>query len=103
MRCFEAVPGRARTVEKFFFAGFAFFTSKWNYCRVTGPQNKIFIQNQLTLMCRAQSGIECMSLLVSGESRPHGFFLTYLELMPHSETVKVASLNPRQGQGRRGI
>jgi hypothetical protein len=28
MRCFEAVPGRARTVEKFFFAGFAFFTSK---------------------------------------------------------------------------
>jgi hypothetical protein len=22
---------------------------QWNYCRVTGPQNKIFIKNQLTL------------------------------------------------------
>jgi hypothetical protein len=35
---------------RFFYAGFSFFTSKWNYCRVTGPQNKIFIKNQLTLL-----------------------------------------------------
>jgi hypothetical protein len=40
---------RARS-KKFFFAGFRFSTSKWNYCRVTGPQNKIFIKNQLTLL-----------------------------------------------------
>jgi hypothetical protein len=50
MRFFEAAPGRARAIKKKFFAGFAFFTSKWNYCRVTGPQNKIFIKNQLTLL-----------------------------------------------------
>jgi hypothetical protein len=25
---FEAAPGRARTIEEYFFAGFAFFTSK---------------------------------------------------------------------------
>jgi hypothetical protein len=50
MSFFEAAPGRARAIKKFFFAGFAFFTSKWNYCRVTGPQNKIFIKNQLTLV-----------------------------------------------------
>jgi hypothetical protein len=28
MRFFEAMPGRARAIEKNFFAGFAFFTSK---------------------------------------------------------------------------
>jgi hypothetical protein len=28
MRFFETGPGRARAIEKFFFAGFAFFTSK---------------------------------------------------------------------------
>jgi hypothetical protein len=28
MLFFEAAPGRARAIEKFFFAGFAFFTSK---------------------------------------------------------------------------
>jgi hypothetical protein len=28
MRFFEAAPGRAQAIEKFFFAGFAFFTSK---------------------------------------------------------------------------
>jgi hypothetical protein len=28
MRFFEAAPGCARAIEKFFFAGFAFFTSK---------------------------------------------------------------------------
>jgi hypothetical protein len=50
MRFFEAAPGRASTIETNFFAGFAFFTSKWNYCRVTVPQNKIFIKNQLTLL-----------------------------------------------------
>jgi hypothetical protein len=50
MRFFEAAPGRAHAIKKNFFAGFAFFTSKWNYCRVTGPQNKIFIKNQLTLI-----------------------------------------------------
>jgi hypothetical protein len=48
MRFFEAAPGRA--IKTFVFAGFPFFTSKWNYCRVTGPQNKIFIKNQLTLL-----------------------------------------------------
>jgi hypothetical protein len=47
---FEVAPGRARAIKKFVFAGFAFFTSKWNYCRVTGPQNKIFVKNQLTLL-----------------------------------------------------
>jgi hypothetical protein len=50
MRFFEAAPGRARAIQKIFFAGFLFFTSKWNYCRMTGPQNKIFIKNQLTLL-----------------------------------------------------
>jgi hypothetical protein len=50
MRFLEAPPGRRRTIKKIFFAGFPFFTSKWNYFRVTGPQNKIFIKNQLTLM-----------------------------------------------------
>jgi hypothetical protein len=50
MRFFEAAPGPARAIKKKFFAGFPFFTSKWNYCRVTGPQNKIFIKNQLTLL-----------------------------------------------------
>jgi hypothetical protein len=44
------MPGRARAIKKNFLAGFPFFTSKLNYCRVTGPQNKIFIKNQLTLM-----------------------------------------------------
>jgi hypothetical protein len=47
---FEAAPGRPHAINKNFFAGFPFFTSKWNYCRVTGPQNKIFIKNQLTLV-----------------------------------------------------
>jgi hypothetical protein len=28
MRFFEAAAGRAREIENFFFAGFAFFTSK---------------------------------------------------------------------------
>jgi hypothetical protein len=28
MRFFEAAPGRARAIENFFVAGFAFFTSK---------------------------------------------------------------------------
>jgi hypothetical protein len=28
MRFFEAVPGRARAIKKFVFAGFPFFTSK---------------------------------------------------------------------------
>jgi hypothetical protein len=28
MRFFEAAPGRARAIKKFFFAGFLFFTSK---------------------------------------------------------------------------
>jgi hypothetical protein len=28
MHFFEAAPGRARTIEKIFFAGFTFFTSK---------------------------------------------------------------------------
>jgi hypothetical protein len=28
MRFFEAAPGRAHAIEKFFCAGFAFFTSK---------------------------------------------------------------------------
>jgi hypothetical protein len=28
MRFFAAAPGRERAIEKFFFAGFAFFTSK---------------------------------------------------------------------------
>jgi hypothetical protein len=37
-------------MKKNFLAAFPFFTSKWKYCRVTGPQNKIFIKNQLTLM-----------------------------------------------------
>jgi hypothetical protein len=55
MRFFEAAPGRARATKKIFFAGFPFFTSKWNYCRVTGPQNKIFIKNQLTLLCSASN------------------------------------------------
>jgi hypothetical protein len=50
MRFFEAMPGRAREIKKIFFASFLFFTSKLNYCRVTGPQNKIFIKNQLTLV-----------------------------------------------------
>jgi hypothetical protein len=49
MHFFDAAPGCACAIEKFCFARFAFFTSKWNYCRVTGPQNKIFINNQLTL------------------------------------------------------
>jgi hypothetical protein len=55
VRFFKAAPGRARTIKKIFFAGFPFFTSKWNYCRVTGPQKKIFIKNQLTLLCRHHS------------------------------------------------
>jgi hypothetical protein len=37
VRFFAAAWGRAHAIEKFFFAGFACFTSKWNYCRVTGP------------------------------------------------------------------
>jgi hypothetical protein len=32
------------------FASLPFFRSKLNYCRVTWPQNKIFIKNQLTLV-----------------------------------------------------
>jgi hypothetical protein len=36
--------------RKNFWAVFACFTSKLNYCRVTGPQNKIVIKNQLTLL-----------------------------------------------------
>jgi hypothetical protein len=28
MRFFEAAPGRVRAIKKYFFAGFAFFTSK---------------------------------------------------------------------------
>jgi hypothetical protein len=50
MHFFEAEPGRACVIKKNFFAGLPFFTSKWNYSRVTGPQNKIFIKNQLTLV-----------------------------------------------------
>jgi hypothetical protein len=50
MRFFEAAPGRLRAIKTFFLAGFPFFTSNWIYCRVTGPQNKIFIKNQLTLV-----------------------------------------------------
>jgi hypothetical protein len=51
MRFFAATPGRERAVEQIFFAGFACFTS---YCRVTGPQNKTFIKNQLTLLYTVQ-------------------------------------------------
>jgi hypothetical protein len=55
MLFFEAAPGRTSAIEKkFFFVGLALFTSKWNYCRVTGPQNKIFIKNQLTLLYSVQ-------------------------------------------------
>jgi hypothetical protein len=50
MHFFEATQGRAHAIKQIFFAGFPFFTSKLNYCRVTGPQNKIFIKNQLTLV-----------------------------------------------------
>jgi hypothetical protein len=59
MLFFEAAPGRARTIEKFFFASFAFFTFKLNYCRVTGPQNKIFNKNKLTLICIHLEGTYC--------------------------------------------
>jgi hypothetical protein len=40
------------------------------------------------------------SLPISGENRPHGHCWTYLapELKPHSQTLKVVSLNPRQGE-----
>jgi hypothetical protein len=61
MRFFEAAPGGARAIEKLFLACFEFFTSKWNYCRVTGPLNKIFIKNQLTLVC---SCTVCQTLAV---------------------------------------
>jgi hypothetical protein len=57
MLFFEAAPGRARTIEKFFFAGFAFFTFKLNYCRVTGPQNKIFNKNKLTLVIKSRGSV----------------------------------------------
>jgi hypothetical protein len=62
----------ARAIENFF-ASFAFFTSKWSYRRVTGPQNKIFIKNQL-LYIRQKSTVVYSSkikLLI------YGIVLTY--------------------------
>jgi hypothetical protein len=57
MRFFEAAPGRARSIKKNFCVGFPFFTSKWNYCRVIGPQNKIFIKNQLNLLLSLKNAL----------------------------------------------
>jgi hypothetical protein len=49
-RCaFLRLSEGARAIEKICLAGFACFTSKWNYCRVTGPP-KNGIKNQLTLI-----------------------------------------------------
>jgi hypothetical protein len=74
MRFFEAAPGRARAIKKIFFAGFPFFTSKWNYCRVTGPQNKIFIKNQLTLIHMPIDTLQYRLLF--------GFFLLHTDRVP---------------------
>jgi hypothetical protein len=70
MRFFEATPGRAHALKNFFFAGFPFFTSKWNYRRVTGPQNKIFIKNQLTLLCTVHPTYTILQLQYSVDTLP---------------------------------
>jgi hypothetical protein len=67
-RCafFETVPGHAHTIEKIYFRFRIFYISKWNYCRVTGPQNKIFIKNQLTLMLTLLGGCDGSSWWLRG-------------------------------------